>query len=197
MLYNNIFCKREGAYKSIGNLAGLGEYGSRPASYRERIAIHGAKLDIHVAWCRDDASNRHLRKEGREYMTKKELAEKLNGTEYAGFRIFSEEILREAKESGLVIVYGASEDLMEFEGAFTDEGGCFCGGTVYFDLNGVSQDEEEKRYSIYAKWCKDVDEEGNPATWSYETDIPHETFKIWEDGDLFCIGLVFSIEDIQ
>lgn len=130
-------------------------------------------------------------------MTKKELAEKLNGTEYDGFRIFSQKILREAKESGLVIVYGVSDDLMEFEGAFEDEGGCFCGGTVYFDLNGVSQDEKEKKYSIYAKWCKDVDEEGNLATWSYETDIPHETFKIWEDGDLFCIGLVFSIEDIQ
>ena len=99
-------------------------------------------------------------------MTKKELAEKLNGTEYTGSRIFSEEILQEAKESGLVIVYGVSDDLMEFEGAFEDEGGCFCGGTVYFDLNGVSQDEKEKKYSIYAKWCKDVDDEGNPVLYT-------------------------------
>ena len=130
-------------------------------------------------------------------MTKKELAEKLNGTEYAGYRIFSREIVQQAKESGLVIVYGASDDLMEFEGAFEDEGGCFCGGTVYFDRNGVSMDDTERDYSITAKWCNGEDEEGNPATWSYETDIPHETFKIWEDGELFCIGLVFSIEDIQ
>ena len=118
-------------------------------------------------------------------MTKKELAEKLNGTEYAGYRIFSREIVQQAKESGLVIVYGASDDLMEFEGAFED------------DRNGVSMDDTERDYSITAKWCNGEDEEGNPATWSYETDIPHETFKIWEDGDLYCIGLVFAIEDIQ
>ncbi len=46
-------------------------------------------------------------------MTKKELAEKLNGTEYDGFRIFSQKILQEAKESGLVIVYGVSDDSRE------------------------------------------------------------------------------------
>ena len=57
--------------------------------------------------------------------------------------------------------------------------------------------KERKKYSIDARWCEGTDEEWNQATWSYETDIPHETFKIWEDGELFCIGLVFSIEDIQ
>ncbi len=130
-------------------------------------------------------------------MTKKELAEKLNGTEYAGYRIFSKGILQEAKESGLVIVYGASDDLMEFEGAFEDEGSCYDGGTVYFDRNGVSMDGTVRKYSVTAKWCDGEDEEGNPAAWSYETDIPHETFKIWEDGELYCIGLVFAIDDIR
>ena len=82
-------------------------------------------------------------------MTSKELAEKLNGTEYAGYNIFSKEILQEAKENGLVIVYGASDDLMEFEGAFEGEGNCIDGGTVYFDLNGVSYDEERKKEVFY------------------------------------------------
>ena len=133
-------------------------------------------------------------------MTKKELAEKLNGTEYAGYRVFSEEIIKEAKESGLVIVYGASDDLMEFEGAFTDEAGCFDGGTVWFNKKSVCYEDEvsaEYKYSITAKWCNGEDEDGNPATWSYETSIPHETFKIWEAGELFCIGIVFSIIDIE
>ena len=44
---------------------------------------------------------------------------------------------QEAKENGLVIVYGASDDLMEFDGAIYDEGGCFDGGRVYFDRDGV------------------------------------------------------------
>lgn len=130
-------------------------------------------------------------------MTKKELAEKLNGTEYVGLNLFSEEILKEAKESGLVIVSGASDDLMEFEGALEDEGNCYTGGVVYFDRNGVSMDGNERDNYIIAIWCNSEDDEGNQAVWSYDTDIPHETFKVWEDGELFCIGLVFAIEDIR
>ena len=36
-----------------------------------------------------------------------------------------------AKDSGLVIVYGASDDLMEFEGAIEDEIGCYDGDTIH------------------------------------------------------------------
>lgn len=39
---------------------------------------------------------------------------------------------------------------------------------------------------------------GNPC-WSFETEIPHETFRIYEDGEdneLFCVGIVFSIYDL-
>ena len=32
--------------------------------------------------------------------------------------------------------------------------------------------------------------------WSYETDIPHETFNIYEDGEVWCVGIVFSVEDL-
>lgn len=130
-------------------------------------------------------------------MTKKELAEKLNGIEYVGYGMFSKEIIREAEENGLIIVYGASDDLMEFAGALEDEGCCYEGGIVYFDQSGVSMDDTERDYSITAKWCDGEDEEGNPATWSYETDIPHEAFKIWEGGELYCIGIVFSVEDLE
>ena len=123
----------------------------------------------------------------------KEIAEKLNGIAY-GENV--REIEAEAKEHGIVIVMGASDDLMEFSGAIEDEGSCFDGGTVYFDLNGVSYDGERKKYSIDARWCEGTDEEGNQATWSYETAIPHETFKIWEDGELYCVGIVFSVSDL-
>lgn len=53
-------------------------------------------------------------------MTKKELAERLNGRQYGDS---FEDVLEEAKQSGLVIVTGALDDLMEFEGAIRDEGG--------------------------------------------------------------------------
>lgn len=36
-----------------------------------------------------------------------------------------------------------------------------------------------------------------PAAWTYKTDIPCEQFDIWEDGEIYCVGLVFSIEDLK
>ena len=47
-------------------------------------------------------------------ITAKELAEKLNGRAYGDS---FDDVKQEAKEIGLVIVYGASDDLMEFDGA--------------------------------------------------------------------------------
>lgn len=127
-------------------------------------------------------------------MTKKELAEKLNGRQYGdSFK----DVMEDAMASGLVIVTGASDDLMEFQGAIEDEGGCFDGGEVYFDKNGVSQDGTERANMIETLWCEGANVDGCQATWSYKTDIPHETFEIWEDEELYCIGLVFSIEDIK
>lgn len=127
-------------------------------------------------------------------MTKKELAEKLNGRQYGdSFK----DVMEDTMASGLVIVTGASDDLMEFQGAIEDEGGCFDGGEVYFDKNGVSQDGTERANMIEALWCEGTNVDGCQATWSYKTDVPHETFEIWEDEELYCIGLVFSIEDIK
>lgn len=127
-------------------------------------------------------------------MTKKELAEKLNGRQYGdSFK----DVMEDTMASGLVIVTGASDDLMEFQGAIEDEGCCFDGGEVYFDKNGVSQDGTERANMIEALWCESTNVDGCQATWSYKTDIPHETFEIWEDEELYCIGLVFSIEDIK
>jgi len=49
-------------------------------------------------------------------MTKKEFAEKLNGRQYAAYPQFLPSEIQTAKENGFVIVYGASDDLMEFAG---------------------------------------------------------------------------------
>lgn len=108
-------------------------------------------------------------------ITAKELAEKLNGIAYGDS---FDDVKQEAKESGLVIVYGASDDLMEFDGAIYDEGGCFDGGRVYFDRNGVDQEGEERANWIDAVWCDGMNRDGLPATWTYETEIPCERWII-------------------
>ena len=128
-------------------------------------------------------------------MTIKEFAEILNNREYDNPQFTKAEI-KVAKDNGFVIVYGASDDLMEFEGAICDEGGCFDGGEVYFNKNGVTEEGENVIESL---WCDSeaVDENENMITWSYKTDIPHETFMIYQYGEPYCRGIVFSIDDVN
>lgn len=130
-------------------------------------------------------------------MDKKELAHIINGREY-GNGIFRD-VRCAAIDAGLVIVSGASDDLMEFDGVIYDEGGCFDGGKVFFDRNGVSQDGSERANCIEAFWCDKaaLDENGNMITWTYKTDIPHETFIIYDDGETFCQGIVFDLSDVK
>lgn len=128
-------------------------------------------------------------------MTLKEFAEKLNGTEYNGYPIFSKEDIGIAKENGFVIVTGASDDLMEFEGAVEDEAGCFDGGKVYISKNGVEEDKTKN--VINALWCEAEDENGVVIPWAYETKIPHETFYVIDAGEVYCRGIVFKLEDIK
>lgn len=127
-------------------------------------------------------------------MTKKELAEKLNGKslDYD----FDLE-LEEARQNGLVVVTAASDDLMEFDGAINDEGGCYGGGTVWFNKNGVVDTPTTSDKCIEAVWCDGENRDGLPATWTYKTNIPCERFDIWEDEDIYCEGLIFSIEDLK
>ncbi len=65
---------------------------------------------------------------------------------------------------------------------------------IRFAASGLFRQSESGifRGSLKAVW----DDTGNPC-WTYETDIPHETFEIYEDGELFCIGIVFSTKDLM
>ena len=128
----------------------------------------------------------------------KEFAKSINYIQY-GHPQFTDREISIAKDNGFVIVYGASDDLMEFEGAIRDEGDCFEGGNAYFNRNGVSQDGTERANCIKALWCDDSarDKNGVMFAWAYETDIPHETFTIYEDGEPYCRGIVFSIDDVK
>jgi hypothetical protein len=105
-----------------------------------------------------------------------------------------------------VIVYGASDDIMEFVGAIDDECGCCDGGTALVDKHGVLDrsrvdDEdlhgmwehvtrEKSARKITAVWAEDG------YSWTYRTDIPHATFEITEDGEPYCRGIVFALADL-
>lgn len=137
-------------------------------------------------------------------MDLKEFAKLIDGRENA-YNMFGD-VRNTAKESGFVIVYGASDDLMEIDGAIQDEADVYSGGEVVLARNGVFNGPDcdcgkmecpyfreavSKAKKIKAVWC------GNgKAPWSYETEIPHESFRIYEDGELFCEGIVFSAEEL-
>lgn len=138
-------------------------------------------------------------------MNAKELAEKLNGATYRN--VISKELAAEAKAAGLVVVYGQSDDLMEFEGAIHDEVGCYDGGTALVDDKGllpdrdsIEDDDELRDYfkrepsakKIEALWCDEPD-----YSWTFATEIPHETFEITEDCEPYCRGIVFALADLK
>ncbi|RKI24682.1 hypothetical protein D7V82_14580 [bacterium 1xD8-6] len=127
----------------------------------------------------------------------KEFAKSISGKKY-GYPQFTKEEIETAKENGFVIVYGASDDLMEFDGAIREEIGCYGGGAAWVKGERVSDAPiavGEK--TIKAIWCGgEKDADGQEITWAYETGIPHETFMVYEDGEPYCRGIVFSINDV-
>lgn len=133
-------------------------------------------------------------------MTPQEAAAKLDGREYRDE--LPKGFASELKAAGLVAVYGASDDLMEFEGAIHNEIGAYDGGFAYLTKAGLVQNEcendecphflrqQEAASMIEAKW------DSGGFSWQYETTIPHATFVIKEDGDDYCEGIVFALADV-
>jgi hypothetical protein len=135
-------------------------------------------------------------------MSKEELAKLLNGREYPNEITYLERA--QAKEQGLVVLIGGSDDLACFHGAIEDEADCVGGGDIFVMPGGVLEahddcdckfcgikDAKEKARKVEAVW----DEEG--YSWVYKTDIPHASFDVMEDGGKYCRGIVFSISDLE
>jgi len=134
-------------------------------------------------------------------MTKEQLAASIDGSEYP-LRL-SGQTTKEAAAANLVIVYGASDDLTEFEGAICDELDAFEGATHYLTAEGLypgnqcCEDDcpnyippsEDNAVTLKAIWCPDEEK-----SWAFKTGIPYATFNIMEDGGVYCEGIVFSMD---
>lgn len=143
-------------------------------------------------------------------MTKESLAALLNGREYGEEITDAEEA--QAKSSGLVAIFGASDDLCELRGAINDEVGAYEGAAPYVSADGkllieVADDDEDtlKTYGVLdvardriakatridVEWCK------VPGySWTLTTNAPHATFDIMEGADKFCRGIVVDLKEI-
>lgn len=131
-------------------------------------------------------------------MTTTEIARALDGIEYDASM---KDVAALAKESGIVICYGASDDLVEFEGAIHDETGG--PGDVHLTDSGLLQrrcDDDSCPHELEIRKrspriCAVRGAKDGPC-WTFQTTIPHEKFKIMEDGEVFGVGVVFRLEDI-
>jgi len=132
-------------------------------------------------------------------MTIQEFAKMLDGREMG--HEYTEEQEELAKGLGFIFVYGYSDDNAEFRGAIDEEVGRYGSKTIHLDEKGIFEECEcrcsrsvlakEKCKTIEAVW-HDVGE----FAWTYETNIPHATFIIMEDGEKFCCGIVFDIKSL-
>jgi hypothetical protein len=104
------------------------------------------------------------------------------------------------KAHDIVVVYGYSDDNVEFDGAIREEVGAWEGAEIYVDTNGPieSCECECKYYKAAMKNAKRINAFWylNEWAWEFRTDIPHETFEFYSDGEPFCKGIVFYKEDL-
>lgn len=139
-------------------------------------------------------------------MTKEEFAEMLDGRIYPA--VLSGDDQLDANLYNLVIVYGCSDDLVEFEGAIIDELGAWDGGTFYYDNelesfmdieDSFENIELKNALTIKANWMKS-EVNGKIIPWTFDTNIPHSTFNLnyghSEGGGVFCVGLVINLNDL-
>ena len=137
-------------------------------------------------------------------MTHETLAALITRNEYG--KEISAYLEDEAKNNGLVVVFGYSDDCIEFRGAIDDEIGVYEGGVVLITQNGTllpepDCGENDCPYFLAAKYAsKSIKaiwhDDGGPC-WTYETDIPHSTFDVFDNGELYCVGIVFSVNHLS
>lgn len=131
-------------------------------------------------------------------MTTHELAAKLNGREY-GAEITKEEEAQ-AKASGLVVVFGYSDDNMEFRGAINDEVGCYNGGEAYLTPKGLLMNDCDNDDCPYFQEMKKrfpkvtaiADKDGYAFVYEV-TSLPHALFDVMEEGQKYCRGMVIEL----
>ena len=137
-------------------------------------------------------------------MNAKDLAKLLNGRSI-GNEISGDEA-KLAKAHNLVVAFGGNDDLVEFEGDICDEAGA--PGSVIIANGEIVQDVDEwnnakayfmkygievnpKVIKIDVKWCpRTID-----TSWLITTDsVDFESFDVFEYDDLYCRGIVFSLD---
>lgn len=130
-------------------------------------------------------------------MTKDELAAILNGRQV--FEEITPDEAALAEAAGLVVVFGYSDDSIEFRGAVNEE------VTIYdsdptLSVTCTGEIIPKWKYSrppLSAAFinCELAPDDEGPM-WRITTDTPHAKFNVMEGTEIFCQGIVFALADI-
>lgn len=141
-------------------------------------------------------------------MTREHVLNTLNQLEYGDG--IPKDVSEFCRENNLLIVYGVSDDLTELSGVINEEFGL---GDIIIRKEGetlllpTDLDDFYGFDGVYKTFktigAIGVDEKGDLTGYitpfygrdgfTFETDLPHETFVIKEDGEVQCIGLLVTI----
>lgn len=97
---------------------------------------------------------------------------------------------------GLVVVYAASDDLVEVEGAMTQEIGAYDGVKLTVSKAQGFYETTAGEPDIEFRWCDDNSGD-SVCPWSVICNLPHRKFDILDDeGYVSSVGIVLHIDDI-
>jgi hypothetical protein len=97
---------------------------------------------------------------------------------------------------GLVVVYAVSDDLVEIEGAMTQEIGAFNGVKLTANKAQGFYETAAGEPDIEFRWCDDNSGD-SVCPWSVICNLPHRKFDILDDDGYVCsVGVVLHIDDI-
>lgn len=97
---------------------------------------------------------------------------------------------------GLVVVYAASDDLVEVEGAMTQEIGAYDGVKLTVSKAQGFYETTAGEPDIEFRWCDDSSAD-SVCPWSVICNLPHRKFDILDDeGYVASVGVVLHIDDI-
>ena len=125
-------------------------------------------------------------------------------------REYREELTKEEEEElkkdGLVLVFGASDDLCEVRGAISDEISCYLDKTVVYveEIDGfVSEDyyknNPHELIKIDLSKRPYLDINSKDGFWRYDIskNVLNLEFSILEDEKIYCVGKIFFKEDFK
>lgn len=133
------------------------------------------------------------------------IAKQLDGSEYPINRRDISDLTTLAKQNGIVIVMGASDDLTEFYGSISGEEDAYGGGEFWITGDGLYPDNmcdcdncpnyihptPKTAVPLRAVWCGE-----SGASWEFEFPVKHAIFNVMEDGGIYCAGIVFALADV-